>query len=107
MPAEPAHPVLVRELEIYGPLGRAIVHVSYGTSKTKKLTREFIDLIIDKPKEIAALGLQKATRFDLAGSNRAPLIWCFEFFPNAYIIGRLNADCIRRLNNRLTTWRRK
>ena len=106
IPADPPHPVLVRELEIYAPLGRAIVHVTYGTTKLKKLTREFIDLIVDKPAEMSALGLKKPTLFDLAESNRAPLIWCYEFFPNAFGIGHLSEACIRRLNNRLTLWRR-
>lgn len=104
LPADPPHPVLVREIERYDPLGRAIVHVSYGTTKTKKLRRELLDLIIDKPTEMALTGLKKPTRFDLAADNKVPLIWCYEFFPNAYSIGFLNADCIRRMNNRLR-WR--
>jgi hypothetical protein len=104
LPADPRHPTIVRELEPFPALGEAIVHVTYGTSSLKKW-RELIDLIVDDPAEVVALGLNEPTRFDLQDDmNKLPCPWCVEFFPIPYRIGRLNADCLRRMNNRLR-WR--
>jgi hypothetical protein len=100
-PADPPHPVVVRDLEPYAPLGEALVHVTYGTS-TLKPWREYEDLILEKPDELAPAGLSEKTRFDLEDAlNLLPLEWCREYFPDPRPCGRLNADCIRRLENRI------
>lgn len=104
LPADPPHPVIVREIERNDKLGEAIVHVTYGTSNLKSW-REFVDLIIDKPAEMQAAGLTKPTRFDLQDSlNKLPCLWTREFFPDGARSGELTADAIRRLGNRLR-WR--
>jgi hypothetical protein len=105
VPADPPHYVVVREIERYDPLGEAIVHVTYGTSKVKQW-RELVDLIIDKPSEMAAAGLNVPTRFDLQDDlNKLPCFWCREFFPDGKRTGKLTTDGIRKLENRLR-WRR-
>jgi hypothetical protein len=101
IPADPKHPVVVRGREPYEPLGEALVHVTYGTS-TVKPWREQLDLILEKKSEMDAAGLSEKTRFDLEDRvNLLPLEWCQEYFPDPRPCGRLNADCIRRLENRL------
>jgi hypothetical protein len=105
LPADPPHPVVIREIEKNEPLGRAIVHVTYGTSNLKKLRRELLDLIIDDPNEMQIAGLRKPTRFDLNDNlNKLPILWTWEFFPYSQPVGRLDINCIRRMNNRLR-WR--
>jgi hypothetical protein len=103
-PGDP-HPCIVRDIEKYEPLGQAIIHVTRGTSNLKKDTREFIDLIVDRPGELKECGLKEPTRFDLDDAhNKVPCDWDNVFFPNPKPVGRLNLDCIRRLNNRLRGW---
>lgn len=99
------HPCIVRDIERYDPLGQAIIHVTRGTSNLKKDTREFLDLIIEHPGEMAVCGLKVPTRFDLDDAqNKVPCDWSDEFFPNPRPVGKLNADCVRRMNNRLRGW---
>jgi hypothetical protein len=61
----PPHPCIVRDIERNDDLGEAIVHVTRGTSNLKKETREFKDLIVERPGELAVCGLKEPTRFDL------------------------------------------
>ncbi len=101
----PAHPCLVREIERYEPLGQAIVHVTRGTSNLKKELRQWHDLIVERPEELKVCGLREPTRFDLDDArNLVPCDWDNLFFPNTTPVGRLNLDCIRRMNNRLRGW---
>jgi len=103
----PRHPCVVREIERYDPLGEAIVHVTRGTSHLKKELREFLDLIIEHPGELKVCGLNEPTRFDLDDAhNLVPCDWSSEFFPNPKPVGRLDLNCIRRMNNRLRGWNR-
>jgi hypothetical protein len=107
VPADPPHPCVVREIERYDALGEAIIHVTYGTSNLKKDKREFLDLIVEHPGELAVCGLKEPTRFDLDDAqNKIPCDWSDEFFPNINPSGKLNADCVRRMNNRLRGWNR-
>jgi hypothetical protein len=105
LPADPPHPVVVREIEPGPPgSGEAIVHVTYGTSTLKPL-RAALDLILSTTAEYSAVGLREPTRFDLQDDmNKLPCFWCTEFFPSRYPIGRLNATMIRKLENRIR-WR--
>jgi hypothetical protein len=101
----PRHPCIVREIEKYEPLGEAILHVTRGTSNLKKDTREFLDLIVERPEELKVCGLNEPTRFDLDDAkNKVPCDWTDEFFPNPKPVGKLNLDCIRRMDNRLRGW---
>jgi hypothetical protein len=105
IPCDPPHPCIVRDIERYDPKGEAIVHVTRGTTNFKKATREFKDLIVESPGELAICGLPEPTRFDLDDAqNKIPCDWDDEFFPNPKPVGRLNIDCIRRMNNRLRGW---
>jgi len=105
VPADPPHPCVVREIEKYEPLGQAIVHVTRGTTSLKKDAREFLDLIVEHKEELRVCGLSEPTRFDLDDAqNKVPCEWTDEFFPNPKPVGRLNLDCIRRMNNRLRGW---
>ena len=115
IPGLKPRPVIVREIEPQYEIGRALVTVSQGTSikdpLTTKLKYEFLDLIIDKPSEIASHGLECATRFDLREKKRIPVIWCREFFTwprraNRLYMGKLDINTTRRMNNRLG-WRKK
>jgi hypothetical protein len=55
--------------------------------------------------EMHAAGLRLPTRFDLDDvENLVPCLWTAEFFPSYRPSGRLDANCIRRLENRLR-WR--
>jgi hypothetical protein len=100
-PADPPHPVVVRRTEPFPQLGEAIVHVTYGTS-TLKPWRAELDLTLEKEEELQAAGLLEKTRFDLEDRlNLLPVEWCREYFPDPRPCGMLNADCIRRLENRL------
>src|SRR5437016_3636023 len=82
------HPCVVREIERYDPLGQAIIHVTRGTSNLKKETREFQDLIVDKPGEMAICGLKRPTRFDLDDArNKIPCDWDNVFFPDPKPVG--------------------
>ena len=102
LPRDPPHPVLVRAIEKHEITGEAIIHVTYGTSKIKRLRRQWFDLIIADPKELSAAGLRMPTRFDLQDSlNKLPIDWNTDFFPSCRPIGRLNDACIIRLNDRL------
>jgi hypothetical protein len=102
----PPHPALVREIEKYEPLGQAIIHVSRGTTNLKKDKREFLDLIIEKPGEMAFCGLKESTRFDLDDSQSlVPCFWDNFYFPSIVPVGKLNLDCIRRMDNRLRGWK--
>ena len=104
LPADPPHPVVVREIERNDDLGEAILHVTYGTSNLKRW-RELIDLFVEKSSEMEIAGLHEPTRFDLQDNvNKLPCFWCAEFFPNPARQEPLNADCIRRMENRLR-WR--
>lgn len=107
IPGPYPRPVLVRQVEIEPTKGHAIIHATYGTTTLKPL-RAFLDLVIDDPKELAAIGLRHPTRFDLAESNKLELVWCEEFFspPQGLPlqIGSLPSACCRRLANRLR-WR--
>jgi hypothetical protein len=104
LPADPAHPVVVREIERNDKRGEAILHVTYGTSNLKRW-RELLDLIVEDPDEMRLAGLHEPTRFDLQDDlNKLPCFWCVEFFPDISRRGRLNQDCIRRMGNRLR-WR--
>lgn len=74
-----------------------------------KAAREFIDLFIDTPAEIAKVGLEKPTRFDLRKSRIAECLWTWDFFHpkegwSSIRIGDLTEDCVRRMENRLR-WR--
>lgn len=101
----PPHPCIVRAIERYDPKGEAIVHVTRGTSNLKKDTRQFLDLIVERPGELAACGLKEPTRFDLDDrQSLIPCDWDTVFFPNPKPVGQLNLDCIRRMNNRLRGW---
>jgi hypothetical protein len=107
LPGDPPHPVIVRNIERNDAVGEAIIHVTYGTSKIKKwrwmwdLIVGKRDLIVEKQNEMTVAGLREPTRFDLDDSkNMLPCFWCVEFFPHPWPVGRLNADCVRRLNNR-------
>lgn len=101
----PAHPCVVREIEVYEPLGQAIIHVTRGTSNLKKESRWDKDLIVDLPGEMAVCGLKEPTRFDLDDAQaKVPCDWDDVFFPNPKPVGKLNADCVRRMNNRLRGW---
>jgi hypothetical protein len=104
LPADPPHPVIVREIERSDELGQAILNVTYGTSNLKRW-RELVDLIIDNTLEMAMAGLTEPTRFDLQDSlNKLPCFWCAEFFPTPQRRGTLHPDALRRMNNRLR-WR--
>lgn len=86
-------------------MGEAIVHVTRGTSNLKKETREFRDLIIEHPGELATCGLPEPTRFDLDDAqSKIPCDWDNLFFPDVKPVGKLNANCVRRMNNRLRGW---
>jgi hypothetical protein len=98
IPADPPHPVIVRHIERDEKVGEAIIHCIYGTSNLKG--REAEDLVIQSLREIAAHGLRDPTRFDLADENTEPCLWTAEFFPYRYRLGSLNADCLRRMENR-------
>jgi hypothetical protein len=109
-PGAKLRPVLVRGIDLNLQAGKAIVHASYGTRTLKKLRRLWFDLIIDDPAELREVGLRFATRFDLDAQRTLQLIWSREFFcppgsQNPRRIGRLNAVCRRRLDNRLR-WRK-
>ncbi len=39
LPADPAHPVIIRQIERNDVLGEAILHVTYGTSKLERPRR--------------------------------------------------------------------
>lgn len=98
----PPHPCVVREIERNDALGEAIIHVSRGTSHLKKSLRWDKDLIVEHPGELKACGLTEPTRFDLDDAqNKVPCDWDNVFFPNPRPVGKLNGDCVRRLNNRL------
>lgn len=104
VPADPAHPVVVREVERNDALGEAIVSVTYGTSNFKP-ERSEIDLLVSYGLELHAAGLRSPTRFDLDDRyNLIPCLWTEDFFPNWRPCGRLDDNCIRRLENRLR-WR--
>jgi hypothetical protein len=110
-PGEKLRPVLVRGLELNLQTQKAIVHAAYGTTTLNKPRRQWLDLIIDDPKEMLEVGLRFPTRFSLNDHDRLELIWCREFFcppgsDNPHRVGRLNTPCQRRLNNRLF-WRRE
>jgi hypothetical protein len=103
-PVDPARPVVVRSIERDDALGQAIINVTYGT-KNVKLEREDIDLIVTSRIEMHAAGLTVPTRFDLDDAqNLVPALWTVEFFPSYRPSGRLDANCIRRMENRLR-WR--
>jgi hypothetical protein len=105
VPADPPHPCVVRDIEVYKPLGQAIVHVTRGTTNLKKEARWDKDLIVENPGELKVCGLPEPTRFDLDDAqNKVPCDWDDVFFPNPNPVGKLNADCVRRLNNRLRGW---
>lgn len=104
VPGDP-HPCVVRDIERYDPLGQAIIHVTRGTSNLKKETREFLDLIVEHPEELSVCGLKEPTRFDLDDAQaKVPCDWDDVFFPNPNTVGQLNANCVRRMNNRLRGW---
>jgi hypothetical protein len=104
VPGEP-HPAIVREIERYDALGEAIIHVTRGTSNLKKDIRWDKDLIIEKAGELTVCGLREPTRFDLNDAeNKVPCDWDNVFFPTTRSLGRLNLDCIRRVDNRLRGW---
>jgi hypothetical protein len=101
----PLHPCIVRDIERNDALGEAIVHVTRGTSNLKKETRWDLDLIVEHPRELAACGLEEPTRFDLDDAqHKVPCDWDNIFFPDPKPVGKLNLDCIRRMNNRLRGW---
>lgn len=79
IPGPYPRPVLVRQVDIEPALQHAIVHATYGTTTLKPL-RALLDLVIEDPAELTAIGLRYATRFDLAESNKLHLVWCEEFF---------------------------
>jgi hypothetical protein len=102
--AGPPHPCVVRDVERYDALGEAIVHVTRGTSNLKKERWEK-DLIVELPGELDTCGLPEPTRFDLDDAkHKVPCDWTDEFFPNPNPVGRLDVNCIRRLNNRVRGW---
>jgi hypothetical protein len=104
VPGDP-HPCVVRDIEEYPPLGEAIVHVTRGTSHLKKDTRWDKDLIVEHADDMKVCGLGEPTRFDLDDAkNKMPCDWTDVFFPNPRPVGKLNADCVRRMNNRLRGW---
>lgn len=104
LPADPPHPVVVREIERNDELGEAILHVTYGTSNLKEW-RELTDLLVKSSAELKAAGLREPTQFDLQDDlNKLPCFWCSEFFPDPMKRGHLDVNCIRRLENRLR-WR--
>jgi hypothetical protein len=95
-PARWPHPGLVKKTESFSG-GEAEVHVFYGTSTLKEWRAE--DLTIDDMADIVAIGLKEPTRFDM--DNLLPLAWRRENFPSHRIIGKLNASCVQRLEDRL------
>jgi hypothetical protein len=81
--------------------------VTRGTSKLKKELRADYDLIIERPEELEVCGLEEPTRFDLDDAqNLVPCDWSSDFFPDPNPVGRLNLNCIRRMENRLRGWNR-
>lgn len=104
VPKDPAHPVIVRAIERDDASGQAIIHATYGTSNLKP-EREEIDLLLRQRIELHAAGLDRPTRFDLEDRfNLIPCLWTEEFFPLWRPSGHLDANCVRRLENRLR-WR--
>jgi hypothetical protein len=104
IPKDPPHPVVVRQIERNDRLGEAIVHVTYGTGDLKP-ERGQIDLLVESGIEMHSAGLRLPTRFDLDDAyNQIPCLWNEDFFPNWRPCGALDANCIRRLENRLR-WR--
>src|SRR5690349_20382893 len=71
IPGDKIRPALVRAFETDETSGRAILHMTGGRSLKRATTAalkaafEFVDLFIEKPHEIRAVGLLRPTRFDL------------------------------------------
>ena len=80
VPADPPHPVVVREIERNDKLGEAIVSVTYGTSNFKP-EREEIDLLLSYKLELHAAGLKLPTRFDLDDQFNLILLVDRRVFP--------------------------
>jgi hypothetical protein len=94
-PGPVARPVLVRETRVMkkGEIRYGAVVISYATGQgldgkpIDDAARE-IDLCIEKPEEVKAAGLHKATRFSLNLADRKLLPWCEEYFvPPEYVKG--------------------
>jgi hypothetical protein len=71
---------LVRSLALNKAQTKAIVEVTYGTSKLKTLVRP-LDLHIQNLSSIEECGLERATRFDLDRVLWLP--WAEEYFTPA------------------------
>lgn len=99
VPGPKSRPGLVRSLALNKSQTRAIVEVTYGTSKLKGLDRQ-LDLHIQNLSCIEACGLERATRFDLDRVIWVP--WAEEYFapPPGYsrtIIGSLDPNSMMQL----------
>ena len=96
--SEPPHrgsPCLVRQVRLHKSGHAALVDVAFGTSNLKTMSRGNIDLIIMNAAAMQAMGLPRATRFDLYRTAELP--WCKEWFPiparrHTPILGRLDDD---------------
>jgi hypothetical protein len=99
VPGPKSRPGLVRSLALNKNQTKAVIEVTYGTSKLKGLDRR-LDLHIQNLSCIEACGLERATRFDLDRTIWMP--WAEEYFapPPGYsrtIIGSLDPNSMMQL----------
>lgn len=98
-PGPKSRPGLVRSLALNKDQTKAIVEVTYGTTKLKSINRA-LDLHIQNLSCIEACGLERATRFDLDRIIWMP--WTKEYFEPApgytrAIIGHLDPNSLMQL----------
>lgn len=94
-PPDRGSPCLVRRVRVHKSGSAAFVEVAFGTTNLKTMSRMDKDLIIMNAAALNAMGLPRATRFDLY--RTADLPWCKEWFPiptrrHTPILGRLDDD---------------
>jgi len=94
LPSATPHPGLIRSVVLNKSHDKALVEITFGTSKLKIEERP-LDLIIQNSASLDHCGLPKATRFDLDRTVTLP--WAEEFFVvregyNSRIIGSLDND---------------
>lgn len=102
LPARPGpkpRPALVRSVLLNSTHTRARVEITYGTSNLKADLRP-LDLIVQGPAELRAMGLPQPTRFDLDLTVVVP--WASEFFEplpgkRTPIVGHLTDAAIAQL----------
>lgn len=97
-PGPEPRPALVRAIAFDKGHTRALVEVTYGTSRIKE--NRTLDLQIQNFKALEECRLEKATRFDLDRTIWLP--WAVEFFrpPDRYeavILGRLDQQSCMQL----------